>query len=195
MRMIFSLIVSVFFISCGQNSTTATTEKEAMADTVAVQSVIEEPLSYPALYTNWEIGSRENLNAVLSMYKDWDSKEVNKMETYFADTVVLEMPDGVRNAGKKEDVLKKMEKFRNEYTATSNQILNAISLHNPEKNSDYVRVMVYNKWTYNDNKKDSMLYYDIWRIKHGKINYMVSFQQSPSRLELKKLEKMSKKMK
>jgi hypothetical protein len=36
-----------------------------------------------------------------------------------------------------------------------------------------------------------MLYYDIWRLKDGKINYLLSFEQSPSRMEVEQLEKIA----
>jgi hypothetical protein len=40
-----------------------------------------------------------------------------------------------------------------------------------------------------------LLYYDLWRFKGDKIDYLLSLQQSPSRLQVKQLEKMADKLK
>lgn len=187
----FALIGALVLFSCGQKNN-SNSEKTVVDDSVELsESNNIQPNVYPALNTNWELGNRENLNVVLEMYKDWDELGVNKMEEQFADSVIIDMPDGNRNAGTKEMVIAKMEQFRNAYTHTHNQILSAIPMKNKETNIEWVNVMVYSKWTYKDNKKDSMLYYDLWRVRDGKINYLLSMEQTPSRMELKSIEKMA----
>lgn len=189
MKQIFLYIAVALFISCENKKNAETTSPET--DSNLAQTLPDEPLNYPALYTDWEIDNKENLNTVLSVYKDWDEVSVNRLTDFFADSVVLDMPDGRRTAGSKEEVVAKMEKFRSGYTSTHNQVLHAIPLINKATQIHWVRVMVYNKWTYTDNKRDSMLYYDLWRFKGNKIDYLLSLGQTPSRLEVKQLEKMA----
>jgi hypothetical protein len=193
MKKIFQITALFLLFSCSDAKTDESVKLSEAAPVVETKA--DEPLSYPALYTDWEIGKREHLNTVLSVYKDWDEENVNNLVNYFADSVVLDMPDGKRTAGTKDEVVGKMEKFRNAYSSTNNQVLNAIPLLNKGTNIQWVRVMVYNKWTYRDNKKDSLLYYDLWRFKGDKIDYLLSLQQSPSRLQVKQLEKMADKLK
>jgi hypothetical protein len=61
-------------------------------------------------------------------------------------------------------------------------------LYNEENNADWVMVMVYNKWTYNDGVRDSALYWDNWRLKDGRIVYLNSLAQAPPKTLLKTLE-------
>lgn len=191
MKKIFPFIVVAFTMACQNNKSEPAAGPETDTLLVQTQSLPDEPLNYPALYTDWEIDNKDNLNTVLNVYKDWDEVSVNKLTDFFADSVVLDMPDGKRTDGTKEEVVTKMEKFRSAYSSTHNQVLNAIPLINKKTNVHWVRVMVYNKWTYTDNKRDSMLYYDLWRFKGNKIDYLLSLGQTPSRLEVKQLEKMA----
>jgi len=75
-----------------------------------------------------------------------------------------------------------------QYTNISHKIISAISLHNDDLNDDWVQILAYNKWTYKDGGKDSMLYYDNWRLTNGKIDYLTTLEQTPPKAVLKRLE-------
>lgn len=179
MKKIFFLALTVFLFSCQDEK-----KPEVITDT-------PKPLpefAYPVERKNWTIGDPANTKMVLDMYHAWDSNDAAAVAGFFADSAVLDMPNTPRRVFNKENVYEKFGRARKQYTNTSHQILSAISLHNDDNNDDWVQILAYNKWTYQDGGRDSMLYYDNWRLKNGKIDYLITLEQAPSRPMLKKLE-------
>ncbi|MFZ9388263.1 MAG: hypothetical protein ACO25B_10305 [Chitinophagaceae bacterium] len=198
MKLTISIALLALFISCGQADKKPETGTAAPQGEAMTEKPSENPrgnLDYPVLYTEWEIGNPDHINTVLKMYKDWDENAVIEDYALFADTVTIDMPDGKRAQAPKSQMVGKLQNFRSNYKHTENRILSVYPLHNTQTGVDWVSVMVYNKWTYNDNKKDSLLYNDRWRLKDGKIDYLLSLQQTPSRMELKRLEDMTREWK
>ena len=122
------------------------------------------------------------------MYHAWDANDANTGAGFFADSASMDMPDGRRLLLNKDNVYEKFAKGRRQYADASNKIISAISLHNDDYDEDWVQVLTYNKWSYQDGVKDSSLYFDNWRLKNGKINYLNSLEQKPPRPLLKTLE-------
>ena len=67
------------------------------------------------------------------------------------------------------------------YDSTSNYILSAVSLHDKSSGEDWVMITTYNKWVEKDGKRDSILYHDNWKLKEGKINFLMSFYKVVSK--------------
>jgi hypothetical protein len=99
------------------------------------------------------------------MYHAWDANTANAVAGFFADSATLDMPNALRMVVKKDNVYDKFAKARMQYTNISHKIISAISLHNDDLNDDWVQILAYNKWTYKDGGKDSMLYFDNWRVR------------------------------
>jgi len=184
-------------LSCGQDKATdktiENTTEQAPAASTEPQSL--PPLAYPALYSNWEIGKRDNMNTVLSLYKAWDESSVDNMKNIFADSVILDLPAGRRVTSSRDKITDLLVNYRNSFAATSNQVLSIYPVLNKETNDEWVAVLLYNKWTYKNNVRDSSLFQDLWKLQNGKIYYMLSLEQSPNRTSIKRLEKMSKDIK
>jgi len=125
---------------------------------------------------------------VLDMYHAWDGNDANAVAGFFADSASMDMPDARRLVLNKADVYEKFGKARKQYTNTSHKIISAVSLHNNDLNEDWVQILCYNKWAYPDGARDSMLYFDNWRLKSGKIDYLNTLEQTPPTPLLKKLE-------
>jgi hypothetical protein len=177
MKKIFFVALTVFIFSC-QNE-----KKEP--------EVVAKPLpafAYPVDRANWKIGDPANTKLVLDMYHAWDGNDANTVAGFFADSASMDMPDGRRLLLNKDNVYEKFAKGRKQYADASNKIISAISLHNDDYDEDWVQVLTYNKWSYQDGVKDSSLYFDNWRLKNGKINYLNSLEQKPPRPLLKTLE-------
>jgi len=191
MKSIFTLILMFVLLSCGQDEKK---EEPAMTESPEAQATekTKPTFDYPVMFTEWEIGNPDHINTVLKMYKDWDENAVFEDYQLFADTVVIDMPDGKRANAPRSEMIVKLNNFRGNYKHTENRVLSVYPLHNTQTGADWVSVLVYNKWTYNDNKKDSPLYNDRWRIKDGNIDYLLSLQQTPSRMEVKRLEDMTR---
>jgi hypothetical protein len=191
----YALLALLF--SCGQNSkplTEAGTNSSADGvsnDTTTAKAPEEKMFDYPVLNKNWEIGNHQNTRLVLQVYKSWDNKAVEDMEALFADTVMMDMPNGVRRLASKTETVKRLLGQRKTLSTASNEILAAYPLLNSDNNDEWVNVLTYNKWTYKDRSRDSMLYMDLWKIRDGKVSYLVSLEQMPSRMGAKALEKMA----
>ena len=111
------------------------------------------------------------------------------MASFYADSAKMDLPGGTRITLGNKDIYAHLKKARALYDTTYNHIISAYTLRNEDKNGDWVMVMTYNKWEYDDGFKDSTLYLDNWRVKDGKIVYLNSLEQTPPKAMLKRLEK------
>jgi ketosteroid isomerase-like protein len=197
MKITLSILCLFFIISCGQDKATdktiENTTEQAPATNTEPQSLT--PLTYPALYSNWEIGKRENMNTVLSLYKAWDESSVDNIKNLFADSVTLDLPGGKRVTSSRDNITDILVKYRSSYKTTANQVISIYPILNKETNDEWVAALLYNKWTYKDNVRDSSLYQDLWKLQNGKIYYMLSLEQTLSRTNTKRLERLSKDIK
>lgn len=170
-----------FFLACNQE------EKKAEPAVVEDKPVMPQ-LPYAVTRLHWEMGNPANIKTVLDMYKTWDTKDPKSMAVYFADSVMMDMPDARRVTFSSKNASEKIKASRYQYGNISNDIVSAVSLHDQDRNEDWVFILTYNKWQYKEGGKDSMLFADHWRMKDGKINYLNSLEQSPSKQLLKRLE-------
>lgn len=193
MKITVSILCLFFILSCGQDKTTD--DKIEMSPATSTKTETLSPLAYPALYSNWEIGKREDMNTVLSLYKAWDESSIDNLKNILADSVILDLPVGRRITASRDSIIDLLVKYRNAFKATSNQVLSIYPLVNKETNDEWVSVLLYNKWIHTNNVRDSSLFQDLWKLQNGKINYMLSLEQSPSRPGIKRLEKLAKDIK
>lgn len=193
MKITVSILCLFFILSCGQDKTTD--DKIEMSPATSTKTETLSPLAYPARYSNWEIGKREDMNTVLSLYKAWDESSIDNLKNILADSVILDLPVGRRITASRDSIIDLLVKYRNAFKATSNQVLSIYPLVNKETNDEWVSVLLYNKWIHTNNVRDSSLFQDLWKLQNGKINYMLSLEQSPSRPGIKRLEKLAKDIK
>ena len=182
MKKIFFAALTVFIFSCQDE------KKESEIVPVTETSKPLPEFAFPVDRSHWKIGDPYNTKLVLDMYHAWDANDANTVAGFFADSAMLDMPNALRIAVNKSNVYEKFGKARKQYTNTSHRIVSAISLHNDDLDEDWVQILSYNKWAYPDGVRDSMLYFDNWRLKNGKIEYMNTLEQTPPRPLLKKLE-------
>lgn len=178
MKKIIYLFASVCFLASCNNEKTADNTTSAKVKT---------SYSYPIRYSDWEIGNSENIKTVLDFYTAWDSKDVSKIASLFADTVRMRLPSERNEVwAPNSEINEKLVANRGMYDSTSNNILSAVSLHDRESNEDWVMITTYSKWVEKDGKRDSVLYHDDWRVKNGKIDFLMSFYKLPTETFLKK---------
>jgi ketosteroid isomerase-like protein len=191
MKKIIYLFAGIYFLaSCNNNEKTAENSATAATESAAPASNTDKAkpvYSYPVKYTEWEIGNSENIKTVLDFYTAWDHKDITKVAGLFADTVRLRIPTERNEILVANNVInEKLIANRGMYDSTSNNILSAVSLHDRESNEDWVMITTYNKWVEKDGKRDSVLYHDDWRLKNGKIDFLMSFYKLPTKTFLKK---------
>ena len=182
MKKIFFVALTVFIFTCEDE------KKEPEVVATEEPSKALPAFAYPVDRANWKIGDPGNTKLVLDMYHAWDANDANTVAGFFADSAAMDMPDARRLVLNKDNVYEKFSKSRRQYANASHKIISAISLHNDDYDEDWVQVLAYNKWSYQDGAKDSSLYFDNWRLKNGKINYLNSLEQKPPRQLLKTLE-------
>ena len=186
MKKVFFAALTVFIFSCQDEKKEP--EVVAVTETPTETSTPLPEFAFPVDRSHWKIGDPANTKLVLDMYHAWDTNDANAVAGFFADSATLDMPNALRMVVKKNNVYDKFAKARIQYTNISHKIISAISLHNDDLNDDWVQILAYNKWTYQDGGKDSMLYFDNWRVKNGKIDYLTTLEQTPPKQVLKKLE-------
>jgi ketosteroid isomerase-like protein len=186
MKRIFAITSFVFLISCkGQDE--KQTETPTQAPAAETKKALPE-FAYPVAMANWTMGDPNHTKTVLDVYQAWERNDSAVFAASFADSASMDMPDARRLTFTKGNAYKRLYNIRSKYNSITNKIVSAYALHNEENNADWVMVMVYNKWTYNDGVRDSALYWDNWRLKDGKIVYLNRLEQAPPKTLLKTLE-------
>jgi hypothetical protein len=175
---IITAIISLGFFSCRETSKGDPAKSDS---TVVVTNNDASSLAYPVKYVNWEIGDFNNVKVVTDMYKAWDEDQAKGVAAYFADTVRMRLPE-VRNeiVVPNSQVDAKMAANRSMYGITDNDMVSAVALREKTSGEEWVMITTYAKWTEKSGKRDSVLYHDDWRIKNGKIDFLMSFSKLPS---------------
>jgi hypothetical protein len=183
-RSLFYLLPVIFIASCDNNKTSeqqsaATDSTAAQPHPVATEQVSTLPSS--VVYRNWEQGNPENSRLILNAYKAWDSDSTGLLASFFADSTRFDLPDGRRFITTNKSIEPTLRKWRKNYKETSNIPFSLIALHNKDLDQQWVIAWTWNKWSHTDGSKDSMLYCDNWRFKDGKIVYLNSMENRPSK--------------
>lgn len=181
-RFSFYLLTGIFAVSC--NNDKPADQQSTAIDSSATKSqpaAVESTLPSFVLFRNWEQGDPENSQLILKTYQAWDNDSTGGMSTYFGDTTRFDLPDGRRFTMPNNTIESTLRKWRKNYKATSNIPFSLISLHNRDLDQQWVIAWTWNKWQYVDGTKDSMLYCDNWRLKDGKIVYLNSTENQPSK--------------
>jgi hypothetical protein len=186
MKKIIYLIAGVcFFASCNQKESDGTTT--TATETAAAADKAKPVYSYPVKYSEWEIGNPEYTKTVLDFYYAWDHQDVNKLVSLFADTVNIRIPtERDEIVVPNSQVNEKLKANRSMYDSTTNYVISAVSLHDRESKEDWVMVTTYSKWVEKGGKRDSVLYQDNWRLKDGKLRFLMSFYKLPTKTFVEK---------
>jgi hypothetical protein len=201
-RSLFYLLTVISIASC--NNSAKVDKQPSSADSPATATATvpadtahatEQASTLPAfvVFKNWEMGDPANAQLVVNTYNAWDSDSTGTMSGYFGDTTHFDLPDGRRFTMSNKTIESTLRKWRKNYKATSNIPFSVIPLHNKDRDQQWVLAWTWNKWKYSDGSKDSMLYFDNWRLKDGKIVYLNSSQNKPSKSLLKTLSNVPEK--
>jgi ketosteroid isomerase-like protein len=178
--------------SCNSNGKTAentTTPGSENASTASNPASEKDKLVYngiPIRYSDWEIGNSKHIQTVLELYSAWDKRDESKVGGLFADTVKMRIPtERSEIIIPNNKIVAALTENRGMYDSTYNDILSVVSIHDRESNEDWVLVNTYNKWTEKGGKRDSVLYHDEWRLKNGKVDFLMSYYKLPTKTFLK----------
>ena len=186
-KIIIFFTALTLFNSCEEKKAAQTTETNATSVSTASGTEKAKPEYLNSVkYTEWEIGDPANIKTAMDFYTAWNQKDIKRLGEIFSDTVRLRIPEERGEIMLTQDNLQEaLENNRGLYTSTETKIISAVSLHDRESNEDWVTISVYNKWTEKSGKRDSLLYNDNWRLKNGKIAFLMSYEKLPTRTFLK----------
>ena len=174
-----TVVCVVLLIACNDQKKPVTGETPATTPVPSASPDVPVMPELPntVLYKNWEIGNPAYLKLITDAYQSWDNNEpADDLSKFFTDSAVFDLPNGKRYIPK-QNIKEQLRKWRNVYAETQNIPFSVISLKNKDFNQEWVMAMVWNKWKYKDGVKDSMLYFDNWRIQDGRIAHMISMEQ------------------
>jgi hypothetical protein len=180
-RFLFCLLPGIFTLSCNNDKTADEQSSPVDSSAKSQPAAIESTLPPFVVFRNWEQGNPENSQLILNAYKAWDSDSTGGMSSYFGDTTRFDLPDGRRFTINNNTIESTLRKWRKNYKETSNIPFSLVSLHNKDLDQQWVMAWTWNKWRNADGTKDSMLYCDNWRLKDGKIVYLNSAENRPSK--------------
>lgn len=132
----------------------------------------QQGLPYKAGYSSdFKIGNPVYAKKVLELWKDWDDNTFDKHD-YFADTVVIHLPDSMMVKGKAQS-LEGAKKHRGGMTSAVSVVHAWVSLHSNDKNQDVVAIWGTETDTWPDGKVEKRDLHEVWWFnKDGKVTEM-----------------------
>ena len=129
-------------------------------------------LPYKAGYSSdFKMGNPAYAKMVLELWKDWDDNTFDKHD-YFADTVVLYLPDSSVVRGKAENVAG-AKKYRGGMTSAKSVVHAWVPLHSNDKNEDAVCIWGTETDTWPDGRVEIRDLHEVWWFnKDGKVTAM-----------------------
>jgi hypothetical protein len=150
---------------------TANTEKSGQEMSKEEKTI--EYLFPASLASDWKIGNPEHVLKVQEMYKIlMQDSGYDAMEQYLADSINNIFYDDKRNMMSKADFIKMVKRFRSQFKTFEEEFIWYVPLRSDGKNIDQVSVMLEERVTWKNGKRDSTLYHENWRIdEQGKFYY------------------------
>jgi hypothetical protein len=142
-------------------------------------------MSYPytaGYSSNFVMGNPAHARMVLDLWKDWDDNAFDRHD-YFADTVVMYLPDGSVVKGKAAN-LEGAKKYRGSMTSAKSTIDAWIPLRSVDKKEDWVALWGTETDTWPDGKTETRNIQEVWRInRDGKVDLMRQFTGVPAKMQ------------
>lgn len=139
-------------------------------------------ISYPytaGYSSDFRIGDPKDAKMILDLWKDWDDNAFDRHD-YFADTVVMFLPDGSVIRGK-DSALAGAKRYRGSLTSSTSTLDAFIPLKSVDRNEDWVALWGSETDVMPDGHTEKRDIQEIWRInKDGKVDFMKQFEAKPS---------------
>jgi hypothetical protein len=125
---------------------------------------------YVAAYSsNFKIGNTAYSTKVLELWKDWDDNTFDKHD-YFADTVVMYLPDGMVVKGKAESI-DGAKKYRGGMTSAKSIVHAWVPLYSNDAKQDAGCIWGTETDTWPDGKVETRDLHEVWWFnKDGKVS-------------------------
>ena len=125
---------------------------------------------YVADYTSsFKMGNPEYANKVLEMWKDFDDNQMMRHEGYFADTMVVWLPDASVTRGKAAN-MEGVMKYRATMSSVKSTIHAWVPLYSTDTKDNIVCIWGTEEDTYADGKVEKKDLHEVWWFnKDGKV--------------------------
>ena len=158
------LTIGLLIVACNTKSTSDTAASNA-----------PDTLSYPfkATYSSdiTTPSSAENAHRVLTVWKMFETADIQGMKPYFADTVIYEDASGMRFHGPSADLLAYAKKDIEGLDSMRFDISMWQSAHSNDRNEDWVNIWSSERRYPKSGKPDTVLMQENWKVKGGRVVY------------------------
>jgi hypothetical protein len=162
---------------------TATTSSDNTSDTTAASTSSNENVTYaytPTYSADFEIGDSKLAQTVLELWKDFDNNTFDNHKDAFADSVMMEFPDGSQMNGPRDSIIAGAKAYRSSLKNVASTVDVVTTLKPKGKDETWVCVWGKEVDTHKNDKVDSIYYQENWMFnKDGKISYMSQFSMKP----------------
>jgi len=149
--------------------------------TVATEPATVNPdsLPYTVARGKWQLGDPRYTKSILDMYKAWEENRLPDVAKLFDTVAVYETVSGRRILLTSATILDTLRSWRSYQTNISTEVVAAVTLHDPDRNEDWVSTWTRNRWTGPTGARDSSLANENWKFVHGKIVYSNAYEARP----------------
>lgn len=170
MKQIFIAVLAACIFACN------TAEKTPPGETKAVPATKAEInlAGYSPTYSvSFEMGDSKHAEAVLALWKDWDSGNLEPSKMLFADSVRFYTYDGSLITGPRDSAVAGAQNYRNMFSAIKSTVHAIFPIKSTDKNEDWVCIWGTEVNTDKKGKIDSVHLQETWRFnKDGKIDLL-----------------------
>lgn len=143
-------------------------------ETTETKSELPYTLSRP--YSDWQIGSQENVATVMGMIKAWESKDLAQCATFFADSVEFSF-DGYKAVMAHDSIAGFLEESWSGMANVQVEMQDYESVISKDQKTEWVTLWYKQIMTDDKGKKDSLSLINDAKIEKGKIAIFSEYVQ------------------
>jgi len=177
MKQIIGVASIIFFLfACNTKNNTGIADKTSKPGdtlTYAYKATYSSDITVPS---HPEYGQ-----LVLTVWKLFESKQIDSMKKYYADTVTYNNSSGFHFYGSSDELLNYARKDVEGSDSLRFDISMWQSLHLNDKNEDWVYIWAVERRYGKDGKADTSLIHEQWKVENGKVSYFNQYTAKPAR--------------
>ena len=163
-------------LACNENKSTVTEKNNTIADTTTY--------SYKAVYSSdFSLSTDPSIaKMVLTVWKFFETKQIDTLKKYYADTVTYDPSNGPRFYGSSADLLSYAKKDVEGLDSLRFDITMWQSVHINDKNEDWVFIWARERRYEKSGKADTMSIHEQWKVQNNKITYFNQYSSQKTGL-------------
>lgn len=176
----YTCLISLAFVmllSCNENKSPVTETNNNSIDTTTY--------AYKAIYSsNSSIATDPSIaKMVLTVWKLFETKQVDSLKKYYADTVTYDPSNGPRFYGSVNDLLSYAKKDIESLDSLRFDITMWQSLHINDKNEDWVYIWARERRYEKGGKADTSSIHEQWKVQNNKVTYFNQYTSKKTGIE------------